>query len=322
MQRQGAITAAVRPSQQPHGISNGVDMTACVLDATRALCNFALQANSDDNARAMSILVGLVFTIGHADEASPHATSGDILFAVPLHQVLAAATQSIAHLDGVEALHGELLRSQYPAVALALVQQLAICSSIRCVPPSADTYVQLLRFTAALDASQPTQLPMHSVLPPAGNTSERPPGLLNPSREPGTDTMPCKAGNAVTPAAETVAFGPRCAVVTAHQVATRGPTLRLGGQSNQAIDRRPSQHQVAVAGYSGTGKRLPCAVMQRQVTRVLALLLGIPKPPEHVLVTVLTSQQAQLHHRVHAFCDLLFAEPGSGTNTVCICPVC
>lgn len=285
------------------------------------MCSFALQANSDDSAKTMSILVGLVFTIGHADMSSPHATSGDILLAVPLQQVLAAATQSIAHLTGLESMHGELQRFQYPAVALALVQQLAICSSIRCVPPSAETYVQLLRFYAALDASQSTQLPVYSGPPLPEKSQGQSSGLLTPSREPGTDTVPYKRDELVTPAAEPLAFGPRGAVVTAHQISTRGPTLRLGGQNNQAVDRRSAQHQVPVAGYSSTGKRLPCSVMQRQVTRVLALLLGIPRPPEPVLVTVLTSQQAQLHHRVHAFCDLLFAEPGSGMHFVCMYPL-
>ena len=302
--------SALRSPQQPSGASSGADVYACVLDATHAVCNLALQGSSSDSARAMSVLLSLVFTIGGADQASPQAKSRDVLLAVPFHQVLAAATKSVAQVTGADALRVELLRSDYPAIALALVQQLAISSYVQNVPQSHDTFALLLRFNAALDPQQ-TQSSTHAI--PAPALEESKPQRLTSE----TDIGPHRFVKLTTPEAVTGAFGPSGAVLTAHQVSTKGPTLRLGGQGTQATERRTSAHQAAIPGYSSSGRRLLCAVMQIQITRVLALLLSIPKPPAPVLVTVLTSQQVQLHRHVQAFCDLFFAEAGGGTNPFC-----
>lgn len=313
LQRHAAIARALRSQRQFAGASSITDLSVLVLDVTRALCHCALQDSSNDSATAMCILLGLVSTIGHADTTSPHATAGDIVSAVPLNQVLAAAIQSIEGTYGAEALHAELTRSQYPAAALVLVQQLAIYASLSGVSPSVDMYSQLLRFHAVLGPTDRNNTAANPSLPlniHRARPSHFHRGITNETAS--LHSHGCTPLNPVIKASTTG----RGTMVTAHNGKARGPTIQLGGKGTLVPACQTLTHQTTAAGYTSSGQRLSCAVMQVQILRVLALLLSIPKPPEPVLVTVFSSQLVHLHQRANAFCDLFFSEPAGGAILV------
>lgn len=269
-----------------------MNLLRCVLKAFHALCEFVFQDSGEDRICAMFTLMELLSIM---TSMNPFPASWDVLSSVSIQYVIAAAIQIAELVPGEDKVGADVAKSEMPSAALALVEQMSMCFVLRGKPPSDDIILKLLRLHASLnsvafqrvDTHQPTGYAIKQGQTPTYNKPHRDVQLLAPAVELGKS------------------------VLRLNNVPNR-KTLRLGEQEQNGTDHIVSPHQVHIPGYSLSGKRLPCDIMLLQVTRVLALLLSIPQPPQNVLAAVITSQQAQLHHHAHAFCNLLFGESAVG----------
>jgi hypothetical protein len=266
-------------------------------DAIQALALTALKGCERDRTHAMTTLLGLVTLVCRSEAAHSAISTSELLALVPLENVTHAMLQELPQTEDPQEMHQQLAGSHYCSTALCLLQQLAICVSVRGIAQSDEVFEPLLQLLAALTqhaqkASSVPQWPDGNAAP--ARAAARAPPLVFPLFKSRAEQPTAPAGSTAD-AAHSAAPGqqPR---------STELPTLR---QVSDAASASPP-------GYTSTGRRHMPAVLAIQVTRILTLLLSIPKPPAAVVTAVITSQIGRLQDRILAFCRLLTGEDATG----------
>lgn len=266
----------------------------------------ATKTSHESNCLALSVLLGLVDLVCRNSASVSTVSISQVLSLVPPLQIIRTACNSLPRVTDIEVLHDHLASSQFCAAALSLLQQLAVCASIKGLSQQEDIFAELLALHKALSASTNS-----SKVPSFGTRTQF---LL----EANSMSVESTSVSSKTPGRPGVLYqqsGTKEDLSKSRSNSTAGQKRAHNDRGNgQPLLRAKAAHadKAKPARHTSTGQRLRPAIMQIQVLRILSVLLSIPKPPTQSIVAVITTQHARLQQLLSKFNGFLFDEELEG----------
>lgn len=296
MQNQTIIAGVILRASSP--TDNKGAAPQLYLDALQALTAMATKTSHGGHSLAMSVLLGLVTLVCRNVTTSSAVSVSQVLSLVPPLQIIRAVCHSLPQVSDIEELHQHLVGSRFCAASLSLLQQLAVCASMKGVPQGEEIFSELLHLMKSLSANTPaTQVPN---LPAADQ--------LLPGSKPMAQSTTVLAQQSGTAQRLLGAF-------ESSKPGQAGQKRPHDNRTNEQplLRAKPANGlQTPVPGHTKTGQRLRPAMLQVHVLRILSVFLSIPKPPTTSIVTVVTTQHARLQQLLSTFNAFLFDEDREG----------
>ena len=297
VQNQETLAGVIAPASGPS--ENKGAAPQLYVDALQALTAKATKVSQGGDSLAMSELLGLVTLLCRHAATNSTVSISQVLAVVPPLQIIRAVYQSLPQVADIEDLHRHLEGNQFCSVSLSLLQQLALCASMKGVPQSEEMFSELLHLSRALSA--------HSAVSKVPDIDASKHLLLGSQPLPHSatgifqqeDRAPRHRGTR-----EHAKVHGQAGQKRTHDDTANGRPLLCANAANGL--------QKPVPGHTKRGQRLRPAVLQVQVLRILSVLLSIPKPPTSSVVTVITTQLARLQQLLSTFNAFLFDEEAEG----------